>query len=104
MTVNMLQLADPALGKGPGYGLHPDPGPALVVYRDLRILLLRFGQHLVGLCAIDTERLFDIDVNPVFEHPQRQRVVEFGAGGDRDDIGLMTGDHGVQIGVASLDA
>ena len=51
------------------------------------------GQHLVGFLAIDAQGFFNVDVDAVFEDAQRQRVVEFRAGGNGDDVGLVLAHH-----------
>ena len=83
------------LGQGSGHGFHIDADAPLVMHGDARVFFAGLGQHLVGLLAIDAQGFFNVDVGAVFEHAQRQRVVEFRAGGNGDDVGLVLADHRV---------
>ena len=81
--------------KGFGHGFHIDADAPLVMDGDARVFFAGFDQHLVGLLAIDAQGFFNVDVGAVFEDAQRQRVVEFRAGGDGDDVGLVLAQHRV---------
>ena len=93
MAVDVAQLADAALGQGSGHGFHIDADAPLVMHGDARVFFASLGQHLVGLLAIDAQRFFNVDVGTVFEDAQGQRVVEFRAGGNGYDVGLVLAHH-----------
>ena len=95
MGVDVAQRADASLGKGFGYGLHIDADAPLMMHCDADVFCSGLGQHLVGLLAINAQGFFNVDVDAVFEYAQGQRVMEFRAGGNGDDIGLVLAHHRV---------
>ena len=102
--VDIAQIADLTLLIDFVDRLGPCAEPPLVMHCDLHPFGRGFVHHRIGFDQVHPHRLFDFDIDAVFEHSQRQRGVQGWCGGDRHDIRLCFADHGVQIVVACCHA
>ena len=69
--VDIAQLADLARLIDLIDGLRPSTQTPLMMNRDLDTLFSRFGHHRIRLDEIHSHRLFNLNVNAMFQHPQR---------------------------------
>ena len=92
-AVDIAQFTNSALGKCLVGCPHVGANSPLVMNGYAHPFFLRFRHHRIRLLKVDAHRLFNIDMDTVFQHAHREIVVKFGARRYRHDIGPGLANH-----------
>ena len=103
-AVYVPQPADATVRYGPMYRAHRASRARLMMDRDPNALLGRLRQHVVRLVQLDADRLLDLDMHSVLQHPHREGIVKLRSRRNRDDVWLRLHDHRVKVVVPRGDA